>query len=145
MRSTTYVDFSTSSNRTPHHYMQDERESQIEYICLTGYKPPRSDRYQFARMTRSPLCGEPTRVVRERSHPFTALSMSSTSSESAVRSPTASPSQLASIHPRSSSPSSSSIRTVRASSREWARDALPEPSPPKPVDLGQGSGLFGCY
>ena len=71
---------------------------------------------QSARTTRSSLPVASTRAVRARSLPYTVLSTSSTSSVSSRRSPLAHPCLSASTHPRSSSPSSSSTRTVRTSS-----------------------------
>ncbi|GMG05856.1 unnamed protein product [Aspergillus oryzae var. brunneus] len=82
-----------------------------------------------ARTTRSPLSVEARRAVRARSPAFTVLSGLSTSSVSSARSPTARAFPSVSTPPRSSSPSSTSTRTV---SRSWSASEravrLPRPS-----------------
>lgn len=77
----------------------------------------------------------PTRDARARSPKCTVSSISFTSSVSSARSPPASPSHLASTHPRLSSPSSRLIRTVSPSwsaSRPVARSRRSS-RPPGPL------------
>lgn len=106
-----------SLRRPMHHNPPNQKTMLVDRLSLYDANKVsfRSARSPSARTMRSPLSVAPTRAARARSHLSTVSSGSSTSTASPARSPTASPSPSALPLPRSSSPPSSSTRTVRRS------------------------------